>query len=77
MSRLRTCGLSRKNGGGYRRERQRYAVPLDWPQPLAIGTFYDTIMKPAPVPKRRWLLLAGAVLPRPTRHRGCALGCTG
>jgi integrase len=22
-------------------------VPLDWTQPLALGTFYDTIMKPA------------------------------
>ena len=26
---------------------QRYAVPLDWSQPLAMGTFYETIMKPA------------------------------
>lgn len=38
---------SRKNGGGYRAEGARYAVPLDWSQPLAMGTFYDTIMKPA------------------------------
>ena len=38
---------SRKNGGGHRAEGQRYAVPLDWSQPLAMGTFYDTIMKPA------------------------------
>ncbi|ULP48613.1 tyrosine-type recombinase/integrase [Mycolicibacter virginiensis] len=38
---------SRKNGGGYRATGQRYAVPLDWSQPLAMGTFYDTIMKPA------------------------------
>lgn len=34
-------------------------MPLDWSQPLAIGTFYDTIMKPAPVPKwRGYFLLA-------------------
>lgn len=38
---------SRKNGGGYRAAGQRYAVPLDWTQPLHMGTFYDTIMKPA------------------------------
>lgn len=38
---------SRKNGGGYRAKGQRYAVPLDWSQPLAMGTFYDTIFKPA------------------------------
>lgn len=38
---------SRRNGGGYRAEGQRYAVPLDWSQPLALGSFYDTIMKPA------------------------------
>lgn len=38
---------SRKNGGGYRATGERYAVPLDWSQPLAMGTFYDTIMKPA------------------------------
>lgn len=38
---------SRKNGGGYRATGQRYAVPLDWSQPLAMGTFYDTILKPA------------------------------
>lgn len=38
---------SRKNGGGYRPKGGRYAVPLDWSQPLAMGTFYDTIMKPA------------------------------
>jgi integrase len=38
---------SRKNGGGYRAEGTRYAVPLDWSQPLAMGTFYDTILKPA------------------------------
>ncbi len=38
---------SRKNGGGYRAAGQRYAVPYDWMQPLAMGTFYDTIMKPA------------------------------
>lgn len=38
---------SRKNGGGYRATGARYAVPLDWSQPLALGTFYDTILKPA------------------------------
>ena len=38
---------SRKNGGGYRAEGARYAVPLDWSQPLALGAFYDTILKPA------------------------------
>jgi integrase len=38
---------SRKNGGGYRAQGQRYAVPLDWSEPLAMSTFYDTIMKPA------------------------------
>ncbi|MBM7369073.1 site-specific integrase [Gordonia hydrophobica] len=38
---------SRQNGGGYRPKGERYAVPHDWTQPLAMGTFYDTIMKPA------------------------------
>ena len=38
---------SRRNGGGYRATGERYAVPLDWSQPLAMGTFYDTILKPA------------------------------
>lgn len=38
---------SRKNGGGYRATGERYAVPLDWSQPLAMGTFYDTIFRPA------------------------------
>lgn len=38
---------SRNNGGGYRAKGQRYAVPLYWSQPLAMGTFYDTILKPA------------------------------
>lgn len=38
---------SRKNGGGHRKAGKRYAVPHDWSQPLAMGTFYDTIMKPA------------------------------
>jgi integrase len=38
---------SRNNGGGYRAKGERYAVPLDWSQPLAMGTFYDTIVKPA------------------------------
>lgn len=32
---------SRKNGGGYRRTGERYAVPLGWSQPLALGSFYD------------------------------------
>ncbi|MEV6340648.1 hypothetical protein AB0M12_38765 [Nocardia vinacea] len=39
--------LSRKNGGGYRRAGERYAVPLDWSQPTMMGGFHDTIMKPA------------------------------
>lgn len=38
---------SRNNGGGYRAKGERYAVPLDWSQPLAMGAFYDTILKPA------------------------------
>ncbi|WP_460356529.1 tyrosine-type recombinase/integrase [Mycobacterium sp. ZZG] len=38
---------SRKNGGSYRTKGQRYTVPLDWSRPPAMGTFYDTIMKPA------------------------------
>ena len=38
---------NRKNGGGHRAREKRYAVPLDWSQPVAMGTFYDTIMKPA------------------------------
>jgi integrase len=38
---------SRQNGGGYRAAGERYAVPLDWPQPVAIGAFYDTIFRPA------------------------------
>lgn len=38
---------SRKNGGGYRAVGERYAVPLDWSQPLAMGAFYDTIFRPA------------------------------
>jgi integrase len=38
---------SRNNGGGYRAKGERYVVPLDWSQPLAMGTFYDTIVKPA------------------------------
>ena len=38
---------SRKNGGGHRAEGQRYAVPLDWSEPLAMGAFYDNIFRPA------------------------------
>ncbi|WP_267294356.1 hypothetical protein [Mycobacterium hackensackense] len=38
---------SRKNGGGYRPKGTRYAVPLDWTQPLRMDTFYDTVFKPA------------------------------
>lgn len=38
---------SRKNGGGFRAAGERYAVPLDWSQPIALGAFYDTIFKPA------------------------------
>ena len=38
---------SRKNGGGYRATGQRYAVPLDYSRPPALGAFDNTIMKPA------------------------------
>lgn len=38
---------SRKNGGGFRPAGERYAVPLDWTQPIAMGAFYDTIFRPA------------------------------
>ncbi|MFE3360710.1 tyrosine-type recombinase/integrase, partial [Streptomyces californicus] len=38
---------SRQNCGGLRLPGQRVAVPFDWSQPMAMGTFYDTIMKPA------------------------------
>lgn len=39
--------LSHGSCGGHRVEGQRYAVPLDWSQSLALGSFYDTILKPA------------------------------
>lgn len=38
---------SRKNGGGYRAKGARYAVPLDYSQPLHMDTFHATIFKPA------------------------------
>lgn len=38
---------NRKNGGGYRAKGERYAVPLDWTEPVYMGTFYETILKPA------------------------------
>jgi len=38
---------SRKNGGNYRPAGQRYTVPYDWSEPLAMGTFWDSIAKPA------------------------------
>ncbi|MFD3461657.1 tyrosine-type recombinase/integrase [Nocardia fluminea] len=38
---------SRQNCGGLRLAGQRVAVPFDWSQPMAMGTFYDTIFKPA------------------------------
>ncbi|MFE0751043.1 tyrosine-type recombinase/integrase [Gordonia sp. NPDC058843] len=38
---------SRTNGGGHRAAGERYAVPLDWSQPLFMGTFYESILKPA------------------------------
>ena len=38
---------SRKNGGGHRAAGERYAVPFDWSQPIAMGTFYETIFRPA------------------------------
>jgi len=37
---------SRKNGGSFRPVGERYVVPHDWSQPLAMGTFYQTIFKP-------------------------------
>ncbi|WP_373453557.1 MULTISPECIES: hypothetical protein [unclassified Rhodococcus (in: high G+C Gram-positive bacteria)] len=36
-----------RNGGGFRKPGERYAVPLDWSQPLAMRAFYDTIFRPA------------------------------
>lgn len=36
---------TRRNAGGYRAAGERYAVPLDWSQPRALGTFYGTILK--------------------------------
>lgn len=38
---------SRKNGGSNRPAGERYVVPHDWSKPLGMGTFYETIMKPA------------------------------
>ena len=38
---------SRTNGGGFRAAGERYAVSFDWSQPIAMGTFYDTIFRPA------------------------------
>ncbi len=59
---------SRKNGGGFRAKGARYAVPHDWTQPLAMGTFYDTIMKPA-------LVAVGLPASAPaTRHRPAQRG---
>ncbi len=49
---------SRKNGGSYRPSGERYVVPHDWSQPLAMGTFYETIFKPA-------LVTAGLPASRP------------
>jgi hypothetical protein len=37
---------SRENGGEHRPAGQRYAVPLDWSEPMAMGAFYDTIFRP-------------------------------
>ena len=36
-----------RNGGGHRAAGQRYTVPLDWSQPVYMGTLCDTILKPA------------------------------
>ncbi|CAA0132186.1 Uncharacterised protein [Mycolicibacterium vanbaalenii] len=38
---------SRNDGGGYRAKGERCAVPLNWLQPLVMGAFHDTILKPA------------------------------
>ncbi|PXW25150.1 UNVERIFIED_CONTAM: site-specific recombinase XerD [Williamsia faeni] len=38
---------NRRNGGGHRTAGQRYAVPLDWSQPLELGTFFETVLAPA------------------------------
>lgn len=65
---------SRKNGGGCRATGQRYAVPLDWSQSLAMGTLYDTILKPAleaiglPASQRAHKAKDGALVPA---VRGC------
>ena len=60
---------SRTYGGGYRREGERYAVPFDWAQPLALGSFYDTIMKPA-------LEAIGLPASRPAARDGYRPGAT-
>lgn len=57
---------SRNNGGGYRAKGERHAVPLDWSQPLAMGTFYDTIFKPA-------LEAAGLPASRPAKNGAPAI----
>lgn len=57
---------SRKNGGGYRAKGERYAVPHDWSQPLAMGTFHDTILKPA-------LLAVGLPVSAPATGDGPAM----
>ncbi|MBU8819900.1 site-specific integrase [Mycolicibacterium goodii] len=68
---------NRKNGGGYRAKGERYPVPLDWSEPVAIGTFYDTILKPAleavGLPASRPALPATATAPAIPATRGVRL----
>ncbi|MBF6270735.1 hypothetical protein [Nocardia farcinica] len=70
---------SRVKGGGHRVARQRYAVPFDWSQPMAMGTFYDTIFEPAllavglPATRPRSLSTASTRQPSP---RSAAYACT-
>jgi hypothetical protein len=64
---------SRKNGGGYRAKGERYVVPLDWSQPIAMGSFYDTIMKPA---LERLLACLPADRPQTANQRSTAFGYT-
>lgn len=43
-SRLRRYGHHATTVAGTGPRGKRYSVPLDWRQPLAMGTFYDTIL---------------------------------
>lgn len=64
---------SRKNGGGYRATGQRYAVPLNWSQPLAMGGCFTT-----PFSARHWRRSGSrrADLPHKTPRRFAACDCT-